>query len=541
MRNKRFFVTLIVLGLSLSILTACGRGGGGGSTGSSAAAPSENPAPFNLVSPGSNDNSSGTPLFTWTASAHAAVYTVQVASNPTFTVTLLDKTVPVPYKNLDSATVLHAGLADGETYYWRVTAMNTLGSTLATAGTLTYAAFTVRTSGGAQWAAVSGPTGTGGEPFAIALDPGGVSLYVVGYDTDTGAQDDQWRIEKRKVSDGSLVPDFGTAGVARNNPGNSFDDAYAATVDANGLYVVGFDSTGPAGAEQWRIEKRNPVTGATTGFGTLNSAGTGSYNRALATAITGTSLVVAGFDTDAANHEEWRIEYRDLASGLTNTVITSASGTNLNGCEAYAVAVDGASVYVAGYDSLFGPEMWRLEKRSDVGVADAVFGATTGVISPAIQGTITALATNPSMTALLAAGTDVSGGSDVQWRIMKLDKISGSPDPTFGGGAGSVTSNPSGDADEPNAIVVDYASGKFYVAGFETVASGDLAWRIEKRDLATGDIDTGFGDGGHITYNPAAGGADVIWGMASDGNGLYLAGYDSVPGVHQWHVEKRSK
>ena len=49
-----------------------------------------------------------------------------------------------------------------------------------------------------------------------------------GYDESPGAGNEQWRIEKRNLSDGALVVGFGTGGVVTNDPstgsGTSTDD-----------------------------------------------------------------------------------------------------------------------------------------------------------------------------------------------------------------------------------------------------------------------------------------------------------------------------
>jgi hypothetical protein len=81
-------------------------------------------------------------------------------------------------------------------------------------------------------------------------------IYAAGYDTATSDGKRQWRIEKRKKSDGTLVTSFATAGIYQNHPGAASamdDDIWAITSDASYLYVVGYDSS-PL-SRQWRIEK----------------------------------------------------------------------------------------------------------------------------------------------------------------------------------------------------------------------------------------------------------------------------------------------
>ncbi len=80
---------------------------------------------------------------------------------------------------------------------------------------------------------------------AIVLD--GNSLYVAGGDSNTTIGDYQWRIEKRKASDGSLEPSFGEGGAVTINPTEEADLAFAIAVDQGHIYTAG---------SWWRVEKR---------------------------------------------------------------------------------------------------------------------------------------------------------------------------------------------------------------------------------------------------------------------------------------------
>jgi len=85
-------------------------------------------------------------------------------------------------------------------------------------------------------------------------------MYVVGVDESPGpgSGNYQWRIEKRSLTDGSLVAGFGAGGVVTINPSTGFDMAWGIAIDSTAMYVVGYDeSPGPgSGNYQWRIEKR---------------------------------------------------------------------------------------------------------------------------------------------------------------------------------------------------------------------------------------------------------------------------------------------
>jgi hypothetical protein len=100
----------------------------------------------------------------------------------------------------------------------------------------------------------SSPVSLVAHPYAIVLD--GSNLYVAVPDWALGnnGYNLQWRIEKRRLSSGALITDFGSGGVVISNPSNSEDTAAAVVTDATSLYVVGSDSI--PGNPEWRIEKR---------------------------------------------------------------------------------------------------------------------------------------------------------------------------------------------------------------------------------------------------------------------------------------------
>ena len=97
--------------------------------------------------------------------------------------------------------------------------------------------------------------------------------------------------------------------------------------------------------------------------------------------------------------------------------------------------------------------------------------------------------------------------------------------------------NPSTSDDEPKGIAVDGTG--VYVVGYDQ-SPGNGEWRIEKRSLSTGALITTFGTGGVIREDPNAPTFDAASGVAVDGAGLYVVGDDKIPGDHEWRIEKRS-
>ncbi len=378
------------------------------------------------------------------------------------------------------------------------------------------------------------PTTAGDGVFAAAADSG--SLYLAGADSAPG--DFEWRAEKRGCLDGRPAASFGTAGVATVNPSAADDSLNAIALDSGYVYLAGGQ-----GASQWRIEKRGKSDGLqAAGFGSGGAAtsdpGPGN-DEATAIAVDSTYMYVAGSDTSPGN-VQWRIEKRLLSDGSlvagfgTGGAVTSNPGSGDD--FAYAIAIDTTYIYVAGTDASGGNAAWRIEKRNlSDGALVAAFGTggiaasnpSTGDDEPA------AIAVNSSY--IYIAGWDSFPG-DMRWRIEKYNKTTGALDAGFGTG-GAVTSDPGTGDDCATALLID--STFAYVAGYDS-SQGDHRWRVEKRSLADGSLDAGFGSGGFVASNPSAAN-DRPWAIASDGTCIFIAGWDVALGDEQWRVEKRLK
>jgi hypothetical protein len=519
--------------LSMSILISCGGGGGGGGI---LPMPTPKPGAFDLISPTDGDNSSLTPTLSWTASSQASSYTVQIASSATFTPTILDTTVTASATNLLTAGTTTLGV--GSNYYWRVSAKNSGGRTLATSGTKTFATFTARSGGGAEWAKVSPVAGVDAEAFAMAKDKSNV--WVAGYNETASMCGDvrcsQWRIEKRTVTDGSLITDFGSGGVINTPSTSEFDSISGLTISGPWLYAVGMDLD--AG---WRIEKRSLTDGsldATFGSGTAAySTPSLVYDTATAVAADATYLYVVGYSSDETfDNDVWKIEVRSLSSGATGTVISSTTGTGLN--QANAIALDATNMYVAGFDSIPGNKRWRIEVRS---LITGTLVDTFTNDANAGDDEITALAVDD--TSIYLAGYETETAPNTKWRIEKRSKSNGALDAGFNDGV-AISENPSPGDDMPTSIILDSAAGFMYIAGYQSFNEelGTGTWRIEKRDLNSGVLYSSFGNNGVVIVDPAANGNDTAWAIATDPeNTIFIAGYDSAGGNKEWRLEKRTE
>ena len=150
---RRHFIALAAIG-AIAIAPACSKGGGssgaapggntgtdtggntgtdtGGNTGASTTtSPTTAPAAFALDSPANGSSAQPlTPTFQWAIETSAATYTLEVATTSTFgTADVIHKTgITDSQYAVDASSPLTAGII----YYWRVSAVNAGGSTIAT-------------------------------------------------------------------------------------------------------------------------------------------------------------------------------------------------------------------------------------------------------------------------------------------------------------------------------------------------------------------------------------------------------------------------
>ena len=292
-------------------------------------------------------------------------------------------------------------------------------------------------------------------------------------------------------SSGGFFPGFGTGGVVLGDPLGPMGNATSIAIDSTWMYVAGSD---PNIAQQgWRIEKRGLLDGALDpGFGT------------------GGSVI---------------------------------SDPTINFDYAFAIALDGGSIYVGGVQNAGADQAWRIEKRSAAtGAPDPTFGGGTGVVTvnpTTVTDTLSALAVNGGAIFVVGyEGNPAPPGTDVQWRIEKRSASTGALDGVFGVGTGIVRSNPGTAQDEARAVALDGTS--IYVAGLQHLNSGDYAWRIEKRDRGTGALDGTFGTGsGAVTSNPSSNSYDEAQELSLSGSSLFIAGTHEFSSDRQWRLEKR--
>lgn len=212
---------------------------------------------------------------------------------------------------------------------------------------------------------VTTSSGTPGNFSGMALDGG--SLYLAGNDDVPGHR--QWRLEKRSATDGSLVTAFGTMGVIQESIGSSDAYALAIVVDGGSVFVGGYDSA--TGSAEWRLEKRDPTTGAlNTSFGTggvvlADHSVPGSDHIVRLLPFAG-ALYVAGTTQPGNLYSGWRVERRALADGSLVAVAGTSAETTSFGYLLGDVTADADRLYIAYLTSAGGSDFgqWRIQART---------------------------------------------------------------------------------------------------------------------------------------------------------------------------------
>lgn len=332
-----------------------------------------------------------------------------------------------------------------------------------------------------------------------------------------------WVIQKRRIADGALCTatncgtTFGTDGrVTYDIPNSATEKAYDIDVDpsAGHIYIVGMDNV--TGAGQWRIEKRNMMTGAlVTAFGTggiVNSNPSNGLDEALTLQLdtVGGYLYVGGYDNTGNNR--WNLQKYRIDNGAICTAANCGSEFGIGG------------MYT--YDASNGDDR------------------------------ISAIETDPTNTYLYVAGFTTAPNGRTSWTMQKLLAstaalcTAANCGVTFGT-AGTYTSDPTTRDDQILALQVDSAGGAIYIGGYEQSTTSSRQWRIEKITLDVGTLIPAFGGTGCTTNVAGAlcqsftsGGDDKILSMELDGTGgfIYVLGIKDGAGSNsEWRVQKRNR
>lgn len=506
------------------------------------------PGPFTLSSPANGvENHSRMPTFQWTASAGATSYTLEIATNAGFS-PVAGSQSGIPGTSAPSPITLNASTM----YFWRVTAVNGNGPTLASG-----APFSFTTTGmtlPASFSLLSPSDGSAGEPlvptftwqtsfshFTYTLEIAGDAAFTVMIGSSVGLVTTSalsprilsqntiyfWRVKAENgagytVATGS--PRMFTTAASGVVPG-----PFTLTAPANGATGVSraptFTWTSAPSATHYGLEiSTNPGFSAIVGR-KVGGAGTSmsspiflssstTYHWRVFSASSGavgppagpfsftTVGAASGSPDPAFGADGIVIDWVDLAEA--NAVIVLSDGRIVTGGGAADGVYDGTNVD------------FTLARYLPDGSLDATFG-----IGGKVRTKVAGFSDNILGMALQADGKIVAAGlsfnsTDNRILLARYDS-GGSLDPTFGTG-GLVVTTLAGSTNCFARTVAVQSDQKIVVGGQSTFGNFLLV-----RYNSDGTLDGSFGTGGICSLPFAVGGNERCHKVAIQSDGMIVA------------------
>jgi len=333
----------------------------------------------------------------------------------------------------------------------------------------------------------------------------------------------------------SLDPAFGSAGITSTAFG-AYGSAARTVIQPDGRIVTAGQDVGGDFALA-RYTASGALDTSFNGTGKVTTTPSGSCSgqaRALALQTDG-KIVVAG--TSCPNFSSIRnfTVYRYNTDGSLDTTFGSSGKATVSfyagASEAFAVAVQGGSIWVAGYAG----SSFALARLTSSGSLDYSFGSGTGMVTSAL-GTSSAYANGLAIQAdgkPVLAGYASSGGT-----VFALTRYTttGALDTTFGTG-GKVLTNVGGTFSGNAAIATSLAiqgDGKIVAAGYANSSSGGYYRFAAVRYTTAGALDSGFGAGTGKVLTAIGSGDAIGSDVAIDaGGGIIVGGYSSAGSYRQ--------
>jgi uncharacterized delta-60 repeat protein len=363
---------------------------------------------------------------------------------------------------------------------------------------------------------------TGGRGEAVAVQPDG-KIVVAGKGSSGGAQPSFDFTVLRYLPNGTPDAGFGTGGVAQVNfPAGRTDDALDVALQADGRIVVVGSTQTASGELDFGVARFNTDGTVDRSFGT-NGVATIDFGAGSATAQ-GVAIqpdgriVVAGHAQVGPPNNDFAVARfnadgtPDASFGTAGRVTSPLTGRADLGM-AVALAPDG-KIVVAGRAEQSGTrgDDFAVARYTSAGVLDPSFGAgagfvTTDFASGSEQANDVAVLADGR---IVAAGYSGASTGTFDYAVARYTS-DGRPDATFNGVSGTVKTDLSGNDDFAEGLVV-LADGRIVVVGRRTgVGGADVALT---RYLPSGALDTSFGTAGRVEVD--------VFGTFDEGQGIAL-------------------
>ncbi|MFC1687568.1 DUF2341 domain-containing protein [Patescibacteria group bacterium] len=329
---------------------------------------------------------------------------------------------------------------------------------------------------------------------------------------------------------GPVASTFGEDGIIIGHEYSTYGDGQYedVAIDSTYLYTVGMTKKPLTGSDTWILTKRrlsdgslctdaNPCDGTGFGYNEDVYTGNGIVNENISDFDTAFGVAVDSNYIYVVGEYSFSVQKRRKSDG--------SLCTDANPCDGSGFGTD--MQYISG-------------EWTEVYDGNGTIDATTGT-DPAY-----AIAIDEAGGYMYVAGME-RVDSIYRWRIDKRRLLDGrlcrdtDPDPCTGGGFGYDENNlytgkgfvtgaiPSYQAKD---IKIDATEGYMYIVGYKT---GPYDWRIEKRSLIDGALDTTFDGDGILEADGATRMAEAV---ALDDTYMYIVGHNEN---YDWRIEKRSR
>ncbi|MFL6281550.1 MAG: hypothetical protein ACJ74Q_00115, partial [Pyrinomonadaceae bacterium] len=376
--------------------------------------------------------------------------------------------------------------------------------------------------------------GTDDGGYALALQPDG-RIVVGGYAVDLANGDKEFALVRYNYN-GTLDTTFGggTGKVVTDFNGTS-DRIWGVTIQSDGKIVaVGetvslvFPGTNDIAVARYNTNGTLDTTFGGTGKVTTDHGG-GASNAAYAVAMSGTNIIVAGYEAVSGNNDFMVARYTtagvlDATFGTLGVTTTGFSGFN---DVARAVALDSTGrIVLGGYANNGSDDDFAVARYTTAGVLDAGFVAGAGkaavnIFSPASADQAFALAIGGNDAIILAGSAFNPSTGNKDFALVRYSAA--------GALGATVTTDFGNSPDVAQALTVigSGVNAKVVAAGFSrnSTSSDDFALARYNSD---GTLDTTFDGDGKLTMR--INNADErAYGVAQEFDGkLVAAGFSTV-------------
>jgi uncharacterized delta-60 repeat protein/uncharacterized repeat protein (TIGR01451 family) len=349
--------------------------------------------------------------------------------------------------------------------------------------------------------------GTDDGGYAMVLQPDG-KIVVGGYSVNMATLNKDFALVRYNYN-GTLDTTFGTGGKVTTDFNNTSDRIWGLTLQSDGKIVaVGetvslvFPGTNDIAIARYTTAGALDTTFGGTGKVTTDHGG-GANNSAYAVAMSGTNIVVAGTENVNGNLDFMIAQYTtagllDPTFGTLGVTTLGFSGGN---DVARAIAIDSSSrIVVGGYANNSGNDDFAIARFTSAGVLDTTFDgdgkAALDIFgNSADQAFSLALDSSSPQKIILAGSAYHNGNKD--FAIVRYLSTGALDIGSFGGGTGIVTTDFNNSPDVAQSVYVR-TDGFIVAGGFSRSSTSSDDFAIA-RYTANGSLDTTLNGTGKLT------------------------------------------